>query len=62
MLGNIIMIPLGIIMIRLATFILRAKRYMIMPVIVLLCAVGSFATGNNSSSSSRSPPSAASAT
>lgn len=47
MLGNIIMIPLGIIMIRLATFILRAKRYMIMPVIVLLCAVGSFATGNN---------------
>jgi len=47
MLGNIIMIPLGIIMIRLATHILRAKRYAIMPVIVLLCAVGSFATGNN---------------
>jgi putative tricarboxylic transport membrane protein len=47
MLGNFIMIPLGIIMIRLATFVLRAKRYAIMPVIVLLCAVGSFATGNN---------------
>jgi TctA family transporter len=47
MLGNIIMIPLGIIMIRLATHILKAKRYAIMPVIVLLCAVGSFATGNN---------------
>jgi TctA family transporter len=47
MLGNIIMIPLGLIMIRLATNILRVKRYLIMPVIVLLCAVGSFATGNN---------------
>ena len=47
MLGNIIMIPLGIIMIRLASVVLRAKRYAIMPVIVLLCAVGSFATGNN---------------
>lgn len=47
MLGNFIMIPLGIVMIRLATLVLRAKRYAIMPVIVLLCAVGSFATGNN---------------
>jgi putative tricarboxylic transport membrane protein len=47
MLGNIIMIPLGIAMIRLASFVLRLKRFAIMPVIVLLCAVGSFATGNN---------------
>jgi TctA family transporter len=47
MLGNIIMIPLGIIMIRLASKILRLRRYAILPVIVVLCAVGSFATGNN---------------
>ncbi len=45
--ANIIMIPLGIIMIRLATYVLRAPRSAIMPVIVLCCAVGSFATGNN---------------
>jgi TctA family transporter len=45
--ANIIMIPLGIAMIRLATYVLRAPRSAIMPVIVLCCAVGSFATGNN---------------
>jgi TctA family transporter len=46
-LANIIMIPLGIIMIRLASTVLRAPRAAVMPVILLLCAVGSFATGNN---------------
>ena len=46
-LANIIMIPLGIIMIRLASQVLRAPRASIMPLIVLLCAVGAFATGNN---------------
>src|SRR5919109_2844728 len=46
-LANIIMIPLGIVMIRVASFVLRAPRSSVMPVIVLLCAVGSFATGNN---------------
>ena len=46
-LANIIMIPLGIAMIRLASKILRAPRSAVMPVIVLLCAVGAFATGNN---------------
>ena len=45
--ANIIMIPLGIVMIRLASKVLRAPRASIMPVIVLLCAVGAFATGNN---------------
>jgi TctA family transporter len=45
--ANILMIPLGIAMIRAASFVLRAPRASIMPVIVLLCAVGSFATGNN---------------
>jgi putative tricarboxylic transport membrane protein len=46
-LANVIMIPLGIVMIRLASHILRAPRAGIMPVIVLLCGVGAFATGNN---------------
>ncbi len=46
-LANIIMIPLGLIMIRLASKVLRAPRASVMPVIVLLCAVGAFATGNN---------------
>ena len=45
--ANIIMIPLGIWMIRLASYILRAPRSSIMPIIVLCCAVGSFATGNS---------------
>jgi TctA family transporter len=45
--ANIIMIPLGIAMIRIAALVLRAPRASVMPVIVLLCAVGSFATGNN---------------
>ncbi|WP_419900380.1 tripartite tricarboxylate transporter permease [Roseomonas sp. USHLN139] len=46
-LANIIMIPLGIMMIRLAAHVLRAPRASIMPVILMLCAVGAFATGNN---------------
>ena len=45
--ANIIMIPLGIVMIRLASRILRAPRSGIMPIIILCCAVGSFATGNS---------------
>jgi TctA family transporter len=45
--ANIIMIPLGIMMIRAASLVLRAPRSAIMPVIILCCAVGSFATGNN---------------
>src|ERR671939_592515 len=46
-LANIIMIPLGIVMIRAAAFVLRAPRAAVMPVIVLCCAVGAFATGSN---------------
>jgi TctA family transporter len=45
--ANIIMIPLGILMIRAASHVLKAPRAAVMPVIVLLCAVGAFATGNN---------------
>jgi putative tricarboxylic transport membrane protein len=46
-LANIIMIPLGIGMIHIATRVLRAPLAGIMPVILVLCAVGAFATGNN---------------
>jgi TctA family transporter len=46
-LANIIMIPLGIWMIRIASLVLKAPRAAIMPVIMLLCAVGAFAVGNN---------------
>ncbi len=45
--ANILMIPLGIIMIRASTHILRAPRSAIMPAIIVLCAVGAFAIGNN---------------
>ncbi len=46
-LANILMIPLGIAMIRMAGFVLRAPRAAVMPVILLCAAVGAFATGNN---------------
>lgn len=47
MLGNIIMIPLGILMIRGASHILRVPRSLVMPLILVFCAVGSFATAGN---------------
>jgi putative tricarboxylic transport membrane protein len=46
-LANILMIPLGIVMIRVASYVLRAPRASVMPVIILCAAVGAFATGNN---------------
>ena len=46
-LANILMIPLGIVMIRAASYVLRAPRASVMPVIILCAAVGAFATGNN---------------
>ncbi len=46
-LANLLMIPLGILMIRAASVILRAPRAGVMPVILLLCAVGAFATTNS---------------
>jgi TctA family transporter len=46
-LANIIMIPLGIMMIRISTRVLHAPRAAVMPVILLLCAVGAYAVGNN---------------
>jgi putative tricarboxylic transport membrane protein len=44
---DILMIPFGIAMTRLAAYVLRAPRAAVMPVIMLCCAVGSFAIGNN---------------
>jgi putative tricarboxylic transport membrane protein len=45
--ANIIMIPLGIVMIRAASIVLRAPRSAVMPIILVCAAVGSFASGNN---------------
>jgi TctA family transporter len=47
MLANLLMIPLGILMIRATTQVLRAPQSAVMPMILLCCAVGAFATGNN---------------
>jgi TctA family transporter len=46
-LANLLLIPLGIMMIRVATLVLRAPRSAIMPVVILCCAAGTFAAGNN---------------
>jgi TctA family transporter len=45
--ANILMIPLGIAMIRASRHVLKAPRAAAMPLILLLCAVGAFAIGNN---------------
>ncbi len=45
--ANIIMIPLGIVMIRIASQVLHVPRALVVPVIALLCAVGPFAITNN---------------
>ena len=45
--ANILMIPLGIAMIRGTSFVMRAPRAAIMPVVLVCAAVGAFATGNN---------------
>jgi TctA family transporter len=45
--ANIIMIPLGIAMIRAASFVLHVPRALVVPFIALLCAVGPFATTNS---------------
>jgi TctA family transporter len=46
-LANIIMIPLGIMMIRATSHVLKAPRASIMPIVLVCAAVGAFATGNN---------------
>jgi putative tricarboxylic transport membrane protein len=46
-LANLLMIPLGILMIRMTTKVLNAPQSAVMPMILLCCAVGGFAVGNN---------------
>jgi putative tricarboxylic transport membrane protein len=45
--ANIIMIPLGILCIKVARRILRVPREILMPVILLFCIVGTFAINNS---------------
>jgi putative tricarboxylic transport membrane protein len=45
--ANIIMIPLGILCIKVAKRILRVPREVLMPVILLFCIVGTFAINNS---------------
>jgi putative tricarboxylic transport membrane protein len=45
--ANIIMIPLGILCIKVARRILRVPREVLMPVILLFCIVGTFAINNS---------------
>ena len=45
-LANLIMIPLGLVMIRAASAVLHVPRSLILPIVVLLCAVGTYATTN----------------
>jgi TctA family transporter len=46
-LANIIMIPLGILCIKVAKRILRVPREILMPLILLFCIVGTFAINNS---------------
>jgi TctA family transporter len=46
-LANIIMIPLGILCIKVAKRILRVPREILMPLILLFCVVGTFAINNS---------------
>jgi TctA family transporter len=45
--ANLIMIPLGILCIKLAKRILRVPREILMPMILLFCVVGTFAINNS---------------
>ncbi|MCW5661501.1 MAG: tripartite tricarboxylate transporter permease [Burkholderiaceae bacterium] len=45
-LANLIMLPLGYLAIKVAKTVLRAPRNLLMPVILLFCAVGAFAINN----------------
>ena len=46
--ANIIMVPLGILCIKVARRILRVPREVLMPLILLFCVVGTFAINNSS--------------
>lgn len=46
-LANLLMLPLGWILIRLARNVLRVPRHVLMPIILLFCVVGAFAINNS---------------
>jgi TctA family transporter len=46
-LANIIMVPLGWLTVKIATKILRVKRNILMPIILIFCIVGSFSINNS---------------
>ena len=46
-LANIIMVPLGWLTVKVATKILRVKRNILMPIILIFCIVGSFSINNS---------------
>ena len=46
-LANIIMVPLGWLTVKVATKILRVKRNILMPIILMFCIVGSFSINNS---------------
>jgi len=46
-LANLLMVPLGWVMIRLATNVLKVPRNVLMPIILVLAMVGSFAINNS---------------
>jgi TctA family transporter len=45
--ANIIMVPLGWLTVKIATKILRVKRNILMPIILIFCIVGSFSINNS---------------
>jgi putative tricarboxylic transport membrane protein len=46
-LANLLMLPLGWVLIRLARNVLRVPRHVLMPIILLFCVVGAFAINNS---------------
>jgi TctA family transporter len=47
LIANLIMIPLGIMIIRMSSYALRVPYYIVMPIVLLCCAVGTFAITNS---------------
>lgn len=47
MLANIVLIPIGLLAIKIGGYVVRAPRRVLLPVILLFCVVGSFAINGN---------------
>lgn len=46
-LANVLMIPLGVVAIKLSVHILRVPRLLLMPIIVVFCVIGAYSITNN---------------